>query len=156
MEVNLKAMFLVCQSVLPTMIGQRSGAIVNVSSMASIGDWPLLAYKISKAGVNSLTQSVAMAGAPHGVRANAVLPGLMNTPFAIESIMATTGQSREAVLTSRDAQVPLKGVRGEGWDVARASLFLASDEARFITGALLPVDGGQIIAGGASRAMADD
>ncbi len=80
----------------------------------------------------------------------------MDTPFAVESIMALTGQSRDEVVASSDAQVPLKGVRGGGWDVARASLFLASDEARFITGALLPVDGGQICAGGASRAVGEE
>lgn len=151
MDVNLKSMFLTCRAILPVMARQKAGAIINVSSLASIVDWPLLAYKVSKSAVNSLTQAVAMAGAADGVRVNAVLPGLMNTPFAIESIMAHTNKSREAVVAERDRQVPLKGVRGEGWDVAYASLFLASDEARFVTGVLLPVDGGQALAGGASR-----
>ena len=155
-DLNLTSMMLACQAVLPHMIAQGAGAIVNISSVAAVIDWPLLAYRVSKAGVNALTQSVAMTGARHGVRANAVLPGLMDTPFAVESIMALTGQSRDEVVASRDAQVPLKGVRGEGWDVARASLFLASDEARFITGALLPVDGGQLCAGGASRAVGEE
>ncbi len=152
MDGNLKAMFLTCKAVLPTMIAQGSGVIINISSMAAVIDWPLLAYKVSKAGVNALTHAVAMAGAPHGVRANAIMPGLMNTPMAIESLMEMTGKSREAVVASRDAQVPLKGVRGGGWDTARAALFLASDEARFITAAMLPVDGGQSAAAGARRA----
>jgi NAD(P)-dependent dehydrogenase (short-subunit alcohol dehydrogenase family) len=86
-----------------------------------------------------------MGNARHGIRVNAVLPGLMNTPMAIEGISAARGISREQLITERDASVPLGKKMGTAWDVAYAALFLASDEARFITGVLLPVDGGQSV-----------
>jgi NAD(P)-dependent dehydrogenase (short-subunit alcohol dehydrogenase family) len=95
--------------------------------------------------VNALTQQMAISNARHGIRVNAVLPGLMNTPMAIESISQATGVDREDLISRRNAQVPLGGKMGTAWDVAHASLFLASDEARFITGVLLPVDGGQSV-----------
>jgi NAD(P)-dependent dehydrogenase (short-subunit alcohol dehydrogenase family) len=119
------------------------GSIVNISSIASICSTATAAYQISKAGVNSLTQHLAMGNARHGIRVNAVLPGLMNTPMAIEGISAARRISREQLIAERDASVPLGKQMGTGWDVAHAALFLASDEARFITGALLCVDGGQ-------------
>jgi NAD(P)-dependent dehydrogenase (short-subunit alcohol dehydrogenase family) len=142
-EVNLKSMFLTCKHVLPVMREQRAGSIINVSSVASIAATGMLAYKVSKAGVNALTQQVAMGNARHGIRANAILPGLMNTPMAIEGISRSRGVSKQSLIEARDAQVPLLGKMGSGWDVAHAALFLASDEARFITAVLLPVDGGQ-------------
>lgn len=145
MDVNLTSMFLMCKHVLPVMRGQGSGSIVNVSSVASIASLPLLAYKVSKAGVNALTQQVAMGAARHGIRVNAILPGLMNTPMAIETWVEATGFAREDIIAGRDRQVPLGGKQGTAWDVAHAALFLASDEAKFITGVLLPVDGGQSI-----------
>ena len=83
-----------------------------------------------------------MSQAPYGIRVNAILPGFMCTPNAVEGQMDSQGASREAVNKLRDAQVPLRGKQGSAWDVANASVFLASDEAQFITGALLPVDGG--------------
>jgi NAD(P)-dependent dehydrogenase (short-subunit alcohol dehydrogenase family) len=104
---------------------------------------PLLAYKTSKAGVNALTESLAMAGARYGVRANAVMPGLMDTPMAIEAIAEATGHDRDLIRSERAKAVPLRREMGTAWDVANAVLFLASDEAAFITGAILPVDGGQ-------------
>ncbi|NQV59419.1 MAG: SDR family oxidoreductase, partial [Alphaproteobacteria bacterium] len=79
---------------------------------------------------------------PYGVRANVILPGLMDTPMAVDTRARTTGKSRAEVAAGRDAKVPLGGKMGTGWDVANAALFLASDEAGFITGAALPVDGG--------------
>jgi NAD(P)-dependent dehydrogenase (short-subunit alcohol dehydrogenase family) len=103
----------------------------------------LLAYKASKAGVNALTHSLALGNARYGIRVNAILPGLMNTPMAIESISRARGISKRSLIEERDRQVPLGGKMGTAWDVAHAALFLASDEARFITGVLLPVDGGQ-------------
>jgi NAD(P)-dependent dehydrogenase (short-subunit alcohol dehydrogenase family) len=144
-DTNLKSMFLTCKAVLPVMREQRSGAIVNISSVASIASVPMLAYKVSKAGVNALTQQVAAGNARYGIRCNAILPGLMNTPMAIDAWVRSTGISREEMVERRDAQVPLGGKQGEAWDVAYAALFLASDEAKFITGVLLPVDGGQSI-----------
>jgi NAD(P)-dependent dehydrogenase (short-subunit alcohol dehydrogenase family) len=142
-DVNLKSMFLTCKHALPVMREQRSGCITNISSIASIAATGMLAYKTSKAGVNALTHSLAMGNARYGIRVNAILPGLMNTPMAIEGISRARGIPREELIRQRDAQVPLGGQMGSAWDVAYAALFLASDEARFITGVLLPVDGGQ-------------
>ncbi|MEM7226411.1 MAG: SDR family oxidoreductase [Pseudomonadota bacterium] len=157
LDVNLTGMLLMAKQVLPVMQAQRAGVITNISSMLSItsdstveasscdptaGEGQI-AYRVSKSGVNSLTESLAMSQAPNGIRVNAILPGLMATPTAIEWLMDQTGQSRAALVEQRDRQVPLGGKQGTAWDVANAALFLASDEARFITGALLPVDGGQ-------------
>jgi NAD(P)-dependent dehydrogenase (short-subunit alcohol dehydrogenase family) len=142
-DVNLTAMYLTCKHALPRMRAERAGSIVNVSSVASIAATGMLAYKVSKAGVNALTQQIAMGNARHGIRCNAILPGLMNTPMAIEGISSARGIPKEKLIEARDSMVPLGGKMGEAWDVANAALFLASDEARFITGVLLPVDGGQ-------------
>jgi NAD(P)-dependent dehydrogenase (short-subunit alcohol dehydrogenase family) len=144
-DTNMKSMFLTCKAVLPAMREQASGAIVNISSVASIASVPMLAYKVSKAGVNALTQQVAMGNARYGIRANAILPGLMNTPMAIDAWVQSTGISRDEMVQMRDKQVPLGHKQGSAWDVAYAALFLASDEAKFITGVLLPVDGGQSV-----------
>ena len=143
LQVNLKSVILPCKHVLPVMRRQRSGAIVNVSSIAAVCATPIVAYKVSKAGINAYTQSLAVGNAKHGIRANVIMPGLMNTPMAIEGISQALGIAREDLIRQRDAQVPLRGKMGTAWDVAYAALFLASDEARFITGVLLPVDGGQ-------------
>jgi len=144
MEVNLKGMFLTCKFVLPVMEKQESGAVVNISSAAAVCYAPnLYAYKVAKAGVNALTHQKAMKVAPKGVRVNAIMPGLLNTPMAIEGWAEALGQDREEVIRFRDMLVPLKGGMGDAWDTAYAALFLASDEAKFITAAVLPVDGGQ-------------
>lgn len=141
--VNLKGMWFCCKHVLPVMRQQGSGSIVNISSVASIASTGMLAYKTSKAGVNALSQQIAMGNARRGIRCNAVLPGLMDTPMAIEGNVQSRGMDRDAVRDMRNAMVPLQGQMGTGWDTANAVLFLASDEAKFITGILLPVDGGQ-------------
>jgi NAD(P)-dependent dehydrogenase (short-subunit alcohol dehydrogenase family) len=143
LDVNLKSMFLTCKHALPVMREQRSGAIVNVSSIAAVCAVPILAYKVSKAGVNALTQSLAIGNARHGIRVNAIMPGLMNTPMAIETISRERGIDKPKLVEARDAQVPLGAKMGTGWDVAYAALFLASEEAKFVTGVVLPVDGGQ-------------
>jgi NAD(P)-dependent dehydrogenase (short-subunit alcohol dehydrogenase family) len=143
LDVNLTAMFLTIKHVLPQLREQRSGSIINISSVASVASTGMLAYKVSKAGVNALTQQIAMGNARHGIRCNAILPGLMNTPMAIEGIAAALGISKEETIRHRDSMVPLGGKMGTAWDVANAAVFLASDESRFITAALLPVDGGQ-------------
>lgn len=141
--VNLKSMFLTCKYVLPFMEKQESGCIVNISSAAAVAAVSMLAYKTSKAGVNALTHSVAMKYAKKGIRANAIMPGLMNTPMAIEGISKHRGVSKDDLIKARNSMVPLKGGMGTGWDTAHAALFLASDEAKFITAVVLPVDGGQ-------------
>jgi NAD(P)-dependent dehydrogenase (short-subunit alcohol dehydrogenase family) len=120
---------------------QGSGSIVNISSMAVRSAYPYIGYKTTKAGVISLTENLAAANARYGIRANVILPGLMNTPMAIEPRVAA-GVPREQVIAERDRRVPLGQKMGSGWDIAYAALFLHSDEARFITGVSLPVDGG--------------
>lgn len=142
-RVNLEGPLLMSRHAVPVMREQGGGSIINVSSIASIAAATnIVAYKTSKAALNALTQALALANARYGIRANAVLPGLINTPMAIEGISAARGIPREQLIAERDRQVPL-GKMGTAWDVAHAALFLASDEAKFITGVLLPVDGGQ-------------
>jgi len=145
LEVNLKGCLLSCQAVVPVMREQRSGSIVNISSVAAVAaPTNITAYKVSKAGVNALGQSLAIANARFGIRVNTIMPGLMDTPMAIEGIAAARGgAARDEVRARRDQLVPLRQKMGTAWDVAYASLFLHSDEATFVTGALLPVDGGQ-------------
>ena len=143
MNVNLKGMFLSSRSVLPVMREQRFGSIINISSIAAICSTSIVAYKTSKAGVNALTHQIALANAKFNIRANAIMPGLMNTPMAIEGISKMRGIPKEDLIWQRDSLVPLGGKMGTAWDVAYAALFLASDEAKFITGVMLPVDGGQ-------------
>jgi len=145
MGVNLKGMWLTIKAALPVMREQGGGSIVNISSLASIAGGNMVAYEVSKAGVNRLTTSVAQANAKAGVRCNAILPGLMDTPMAVAGIAQGSGQEEEAVRQARNARVPLGGKMGSGWDTAYAALFLASDEAKFITGVLLPVDGGMSV-----------
>jgi len=139
--VNLKSMWLACKHALPA-LRETEGSIVNISSMAARNAYPLVGYKTTKAGVVALTENLAAANAQYGVRANSILPGLMNTPMAIEARVAQGGK-REDVVASRDRRVPLRRRMGTGWDVAYAALFLHSDEARFITGVSLAVDGGE-------------
>ena len=143
MSVNLKGMFLSSRSVLPVMREQRSGSIINISSIAAVCSTSIVAYKTSKAGVNALTHQIALENAKYNIRANAIMPGLMNTPMAIEGISKSRGVPKEDLIRQRDASVPLGGKMGTAWDVAYAALFLASDEAKFITGVMMPVDGGQ-------------
>lgn len=142
LTVNLKGMWLMTKAALAVLRKQGSGAIVNISSLAAIAGGIQVAYEVSKAGVNRLTTSVAQANARHGVRCNAIMPGLMDTPMAVAGIAAARGESQAEVRAARDARVPLGGKMGTAWDTAYAALFLASDEAAFITGAILPVDGG--------------
>ncbi len=118
-------------------------SIVNVSSVAAVCSTPTVAYKASKAALNAYTQSLAIGNAKYGIRANAIMPGLMNTPMAIEGLSAALGIDKAALVARRDAMVPLGAKMGDAWDVAYAALYLASDEARFVTGIALAVDGGQ-------------
>ncbi len=142
--VNLKSVYLTCKHVLPHMERQGGGAIVNISSITGIR-WlgvPYVSYSATKAAVLQLTQSVALQYASRNIRCNAVLPGLMNTPMAQKSVAeAYSGGDVEKMIEIRDRQVPM-GKQGDAWDVAYAALFLASDEAKYITGTQLVVDGG--------------
>lgn len=141
MATNLKGMFMTCKHVLPHMVSQRSGCIINVSSTASLAARPTVTYKTSKGAVNAFTQHIAMENAAYGVRANAILPGLIDTPMAIERRAQERSVPRDVVRAERDALVPMRCM-GTAWDVAHAAVFLASDEARYVTGVLMPVDGG--------------
>jgi NAD(P)-dependent dehydrogenase (short-subunit alcohol dehydrogenase family) len=145
MAVNLKGCLFSCQAVVPVMREQRAGSIVNISSIAALAAAvPLTAYRLSKMGINVLSHSLALDNAAHGVRVNTIMPGLLDTPMAIDAWAAKLELPREQIRAQRDALVPLRAKMGSGWDVAYASLFLHSDEAGFITGAVLPVDGGQL------------
>ena len=143
LEVNLKSAVVPCKHVVPIMREQGAGAIVTISSIAAVCATPTVAYKASKAALNAYNQSLAIGNAKYGIRANVIMPGLMETPMAVEGLSTSLGIDKQALIERRNAQVPLRGKMGTAWDVAHAALFLASDEARFITGAVLPVDGGQ-------------
>jgi len=143
MNVNLKSMFLTCKYALPYMEKQKSGSIINISSLNAIRNLSYIsvAYSASKAGVNAFTREIAIQYASKGIRANAILPGLMNTPLVAVSLADAFGGNVEEMMKIRDAMCPT-GKQGEPWDVAYLALFLASDEAKYITGATLVVDGG--------------
>lgn len=143
LDVNLTSAFLTCKHVLPAMLRQRRGSIVNISSLASIqiNEYPYVAYQTAKAGLNHFTRALAVRYAAHGIRANAVLPGVMDTPLIYKEIVGEF-QDVEAMKRARNAASPM-GRMGDAWDVARAAAFLASDEASYITGVILPVDGGK-------------
>ncbi len=139
--INLRAMVLTIKHVLPHMREAGGGSIINISSLAAIKPFATVGYKTTKAGVIALTEQVAATNARYGVRANVILPGLMNTPMAVEG-RVKAGADREKVIGERDRQVPLGRKMGSAWDIAHAAAFLASDRAGYITGISLPVDGG--------------
>jgi len=142
--VNLKSMFLTCKYVLPRMVDQGGGVIVNISSVVGIRylGVPYVSYSATKAAILQLTQSVALEYAEKNIRANTILPGMMNTPMIVEPLKDVYGDGDvEKMIEVRNNQVPMKKM-GDAWDVAHAALFLASDEAKYITGAQLVVDGG--------------
>ncbi|RYG33575.1 MAG: SDR family oxidoreductase, partial [Burkholderiales bacterium] len=141
MDINLKSMAMTIRHVLPVMRRQKAGAILNISSLAAIAGHHMVTYEVSKMAVNRLTTVVAAGNAKHGVRCNVIMPGLLDTPMAITGIAAASGKPAETLRAERNARVPM-GFMGSAWDTAYAALFLCSDEARFITGAVLPVDGG--------------
>ncbi|MBM3559946.1 MAG: SDR family oxidoreductase [Alphaproteobacteria bacterium] len=143
-RVNMTSAFLTCRAVLPHMRARRDGAIVNVASVAGIRwlGFPYVSYATTKAAMIQFTRVVAREYAPHNVRCNAILPGLMQTPMVAAQIRGAYGDKDVGELWSkREAQVPMDRV-GTAWDVAYAALFLASEEARYVTGAELVVDGG--------------
>jgi NAD(P)-dependent dehydrogenase (short-subunit alcohol dehydrogenase family) len=140
LALNLDSVFLSAQATLPHLL-ERGGSMVNVSSTASIRwtGYPYPGYAAAKAGVNQLTRSLALQYAGRGVRVNAVLAGLIDTPLVYRQLAGDAGVAQ--VRAERDAHSPT-GRMGTAQDVADAALFLASDESRYVTGVLLPVDGG--------------
>lgn len=144
MALNVKSAYLTCKAVLPVMERQGGGgAVVNVSSVAGLRyvGKPQVAYAAGKAALMQLTRTTAVLYAAKGVRLNCVVPGLMNTPLVRRLADKYAGGEYERFVAHRDAQVPT-GRMGDGWDVAHAALFLASDEAKYITATELVVDGG--------------
>jgi NAD(P)-dependent dehydrogenase (short-subunit alcohol dehydrogenase family) len=140
--INLRGAIMACKHVVPIMRAQRSGVILMISSLAAVEKYPLVAYKATKAAMIAFTQQVAIQNAEYGIRANVILPGLMDTPMAVDTRARASGRPRKEIAAERDRRVPLRGKMGTAWDVANAAVFLASDEAGFITGVDLLVDGG--------------
>ena len=143
-DTNLKSVFLTCKHVLPTMLAKGAGSVVNISSTSGLR-WTgsaQVAYAATKAGVIQMSRVIAVQHAAKGVRVNSVVPGQLHTPM-VETRLAKqrAGGDVDALLTQRQKRIPL-GFMGDGRDTASAVLFLASDEARFITGTELIVDGG--------------
>jgi NAD(P)-dependent dehydrogenase (short-subunit alcohol dehydrogenase family) len=142
MDINLTGAMLASKAVVPAMLRQGGGAIVNISSTAAvhINDYHYYSYSASKAGLNHLTRALAIRYAKDNIRVNAIMPGLMNTPL-IHRQIAGAYVDPDAMIAARNAKSPM-GRMGDAWDVAKAALFLASDEAAYITGVCLAVDGG--------------
>lgn len=146
LDVNLKSFFLTCKYALPIMERQGGGSIINVSSIAAIRvprGIAYVAYNASKAGVNGLTQAVAVQYAARGIRCNAILPGLMHTPMIAPLASSYSQGDYEKMIAIRDKASPT-GKMGTAWDVANCALFLASDESKYVNGHALVVDGGLI------------
>ena len=145
MDLNLKTVFLTCKHILPVMQAQGAGVVVNVASVAGIRDQlgrDYIAYAASKAGVIRMSKAIAMSNAKKGIRCNTVVPGLMHTPLVEARLVRQIGgNDAEKLIAERNARVPL-GKMGDAWDVAHAVLFLASDEAKYITATEIVVDGG--------------
>lgn len=142
LDVNLTGVFLTCRQVVPVMRQQKRGVIINISSIAgsAILPYPFYSYYASKAGLNHFTRALAIQHARDGIRANVIAPGLLNTPLMHSQISGQYADTA-AMIAARDAMTPM-GRMGDAWDVARAAVFLASDDAAYITGVCLPVDGG--------------
>lgn len=141
MAMNLKGMVFTCKHVLKVMREQRSGSIINVSSVNSYAICQGVTYKVGKAGVNALSNHMAIENAPYGIRSNVILPGLIDTPMAIIRRAQERGVDPDVVRKERLAQVPLETDPGSARDIANAAVFLASDEARYVSGVEFPVDG---------------
>lgn len=142
-RVNQTSIFLTCKHVLPHMQKQGNGAIVNIGSIAGIRwiGFPYLAYSAAKAAMVAMTSNIAVQYASEGIRANCILPGLMNTPLIREPLKQSYGGDSDSMIAQRDKLSPT-GKMGDAWDTAYAALYLASDEAKYVTGTTLVVDGG--------------
>jgi NAD(P)-dependent dehydrogenase (short-subunit alcohol dehydrogenase family) len=145
MSVNVKSMFLMAKYALPVMEAQGTGSIVNIGSINAIRaiPFPKLAYAASKAAVIGLSREIAVQYAPKGIRCNVVLPGLIKAPIVEQNNVALYGGNLERMWEIRDAMCPT-GFQGETSDIANTCLFLASDEARYVNGVVIPVDGGLV------------
>ncbi len=144
MAVNLKSIFLTCKYTIPHMVRQGGGVIINIASVAAIRytGIPYITYYASKAGILGLTRGIALQYANRNIRANCILPGLMDTPLVREQLRDVYAAGDiQKMIEIRNKQCPT-GKMGDAWDVAHAALFLASDEAKYITGTELIVDGG--------------
>lgn len=148
MNVNTKAFFLPCKHALPHMLKQGKGSIINISSISGFRNLgaPYIAYNTSKGSVVSFTRNLAATYAARGIRANSILPGIIDTPMARDATIQTSGKAESeidfaALAKTRAARVPMKRT-GTGWDIAKAALFLASDDSDYITGSEIYVDGG--------------
>ena len=149
-SVNVKSVFLVCREVLPHMVGCRNGSIVNISTISSLRSMrglSYVSYPASKAALNQLTRVIAGQYAAYGVRCNAVLPGFIVTPMVERSVVSAalladgSRPTLQQYLDLRSENIPMRRW-GDAWDVAKAALFLASDESSYITGLEMVVDGG--------------
>jgi NAD(P)-dependent dehydrogenase (short-subunit alcohol dehydrogenase family) len=141
MRVNLGSIVLMAKHAVPSMAAHNAGSIVNISSIVGlIGGFPSLFYPVSKGSIVPLTRVMALQHGSQGIRVNCVAPGLVYTPM-----VATRGMSDE-VRERRRLAAALK-IEGDAWDVAHATLYLAGDEARWITGVVIPVDGGLALGG---------
>jgi NAD(P)-dependent dehydrogenase (short-subunit alcohol dehydrogenase family) len=142
MDLNVTGMFLACKVVIPTMQARGRGVITNISSSAGIRyvGYPYTSYYAAKGAVNQFTVGVALQYARDGIRCNAILPGLMDTPLIYQQITVQYA-SPDDMVKARHEATPM-GRMGTGWDVANAAVFLASDEASYINAVCLPVDGG--------------
>ena len=143
--INLRGAIMACKYVIPIMQQQRSGAISMISSLAALEDYPTIGYKVSKAAMIAFCKQVAIQNAEFGIRANVILPGLMDTPMAVETRAQRSGKSRAEVAAERAARCPLRHEQGTAWDVANVALFLDSDEAKYVTGVDILVDGGRAL-----------
>jgi NAD(P)-dependent dehydrogenase (short-subunit alcohol dehydrogenase family) len=140
-DVNAKGSWLMCRAVLPLMVEQQSGAIVNVASGAGLRAVPRLsAYSASKAAVVGLTRSIALDYGTYGIRANCICPGMIDTPMNEETLEQLSAQEREAAQGLEPYAIKR---RGRPEEIAAAALFLSSPEVTYLTGAALPVDGGR-------------
>ena len=143
--VNIRGAVMAAKHVLPIMRAQKSGVISMISSISAWENYPNVAYKATKAAMIAFVQQLAIRNAPYGIRANSILPGLIETPMGVDTRARMINKPRTEIVAERNRRVPLRGQMGTAWDVANAVLFLDSDEANFITGVSLPVDGGMLV-----------
>lgn len=148
MNVNTKAFFLPCKHVLPEMLKRDAGSIINISSISGFRNLgaPYIAYNTSKGSVVSFTRNLAATYAARGIRANSILPGIIDTPMARDATIQNSGKAEaeidfDTLAKTRAARIPMKRT-GTAWDIAKAALFFASDDSAYVTGTEIYVDGG--------------
>ena len=140
-DINLRTVFLACKYTIPVMLGQQSGSVINLSSMSAQRPGRTIAYTAAKAGVEAMTFDMAFAYGRKGVRVNCVMPGNITTPIATNVLKAFPGHERMVKMREKCGML---GTPGDAWDIAHAVVYLASDEARWVTGVTLPVDAGML------------